>query len=273
LFQLIRKKHCRASAPGKKAYFWASRFIITYEIDISCLLALLLVPEPSAFNNQPMSIFPNPALFIAFTLACMPADGQVPRPRTFTVDDFPLTDRMLTAHYCDTCTLKSGGLCSIEKVWFTNKTLRQTLVYQLYTDDFHQDIFLFSNDDIPAAIMDHMELYDSTDNYASHQLRAKYFRGLLRFATLIARKYFVSDKGFALGDSLSKAINIYGKPDRRTVAHGVEVLEWEFEGENVYDGKKDLKGKPLAADNFGLKITMCFRNERLIGIAFQNAVP
>ena len=31
--------------------------------------------------------------------------------------------------------------------------------------------------------------------------------------------------------------------------------------------------KPLAADNFGLQITMCFRNERLIGLAFENAVP
>jgi hypothetical protein len=220
-----------------------------------------------------MRRFTKPAVFIAFTLVCMPAAGQVHSPRTFVVDDFPITDHMLTAHYCDTCSLKSGALRSIEKVWFTSKELRQTLVYQLYTDDFREDIFLFSNDDIPAAIMDHMELYDSTENYASHDLRAKYFKGLLRFATPIDRKYFVSEKGFALGDSLSKATKIYGKPDRRTAARGVEVLEWDFEGENTYDGKKDLKGKPLAADNFGLQITMCFRNERLIGIAFQNAVP
>jgi hypothetical protein len=220
-----------------------------------------------------MCIFLNPALFLAFTLICLPGAAQVSRPRTFTVDDFPVSDRMLTARYCDTCTLKSGALRSIEKVWFTSKELKQTLVYQLYTDDFREDIFLFSNDDIPAAIMDHMELYDSTENYASHDLRAIYFKGLLRFATPIDRKYFVSEKGFALGDSLSKATKIYGKPDRRTVARGVEALEWDFEGENTYDGKKDLKGKPLAADNFGLQIAMCFRNERLIGLAFQNAVP
>jgi hypothetical protein len=220
-----------------------------------------------------MSIFRDTAVFIAFTLLCMSAAGQLHRPRTFAVDDFPVTDHMLTVRYCDTCTLKSHELRSSEKVWFTNKALRQTLVYQLYTDNFHQDIFLFSNDDIPAAIMDHMELYDSTGNYASHRLRAKFFKGFLPFATPINRKYFVSEKGFVLGDSLQKAIKIYGKPDRRTLAHGVEVLEWEFEGENAYDGKKDLKGKPLAADNFGLQITMCFRNERLIGVAFQNAVP
>lgn len=220
-----------------------------------------------------MSIFRNHFVFIAFLLVCLPAEGQGGRPRTFAIDDFPVTDRMLTEHYCDTCTLKSGELRSIEKVWFTNKVLRQTLVYQLYTDNFHEDVFLFSNDDIPAAIMDQMELYDSTSNYASHQLRAKFFKGFLRFAIPTNKKYFVSKKSFAIGDSLWKAIKIYGEPDRRTLDHGVEVLQWEFEGENGYDGKKDLKGKPLAADSFGLQITMCFRKERLIGLAFENAVP
>lgn len=54
---------------------------------------------------------------------------------------------------------------------------------------------------------------------------------------------------------------------------GVTVLSWFFEGENSWDGKTDLHGRPLAAGSFGHTLTMCFRNNQLIGLAINNTVP
>jgi hypothetical protein len=210
-----------------------------------------------------------PFFLILATTLCAPAQ-QPHKPRLITVDDFSVPDAFF--HHCDGCTVKSGPVETTDHVWFTNKTLRQTLVFCLYTDGFHQGLYLFSNDDIPTAIIDSMEIIAGNE-LATNKQKEKYFRGFLPKATPIAAKYFRSEKGFILGDSSEKAIKAYGKPQRRTLTAGITVLSWTFTGENAWDGKTDLHGTPLAANNFGHQLTLCFRNNRLIGLAINNWVP
>lgn len=76
----------------------------------------------------------------------------------------------------------------------------------------------------------------------------------------INSKYFTSDKGLRLGDNKEKILKIYGQPDKRTTSKGIEVLEWNFVGDLLYDGKEDLKGKPLAKDNYGHQAYLLFKN-------------
>jgi hypothetical protein len=43
------------------------------------------------------------------------------------------------------------------------------------------------------------------------------------------------------------------------VKDGVEILEWSFVGDQLYNGKDDLKGKPLAEDSYGHQVNMHFK--------------
>lgn len=130
-----------------------------------------------------------------------------------------------------------------------------------------------------------MELYVSTNKFdtvfdsASFQLKKKYFDGFIKTSKFIKQSYFTSNKGFRLGDSKTKALKIYNKPDKIRKENGIEKLEWDFIGDNdllvhlATKEKIDLKGKPVAKDSFGHKIIMYFRENRLIGLIILNEIP
>ena len=192
--------------------------------------------------------------------------------KRFIVDDYPLTDDMF-GRDINGREIKSGGVISVDKVWFTNDTLRQTIVVELYTDNFRMAEFHFQNQDIPKGLIKRMELHVDAGDFASQQQKEKKFKGFIATATKISKKYFTTDKGFKLGDHKLKAVNIYGKPDKKTIENDIEVLEWDFEGDILYDGKTNLKGKPLAKDNYGHQTTMFFKGDKLIAIIFHNDIP
>ena len=118
-----------------------------------------------------------------------------------------------------------------------------------------------------------MELHIDGGKLASEEQKLKDFNGFLKQTTKISSTYFITEKGFRLGDTKQKAIDVYGKPDKQTLIAGVEKLEWEFVGDVFYDGKTDLKGKPLAKDSFGHQIVMYFKNGKLIGQILHNDIP
>jgi hypothetical protein len=196
-----------------------------------------------------------------------------PNIKRFTADDYSVTDEMLepNAHF-----RKSGEIFDGEGAWFSNDTLQQTLVFVLYTDYHRLATYHFLSSDIPAGIINRMELQEgqiNTGEPASGKIRQKYFRGFLTQTTKIVKDYFTSNKGFKLGDKKEKALKIYGKPDKTKKENGVEKCEWDFVGDILYDSKTDLKGKPLAKDNYGHQIIMFFRNNKLIGIILHNDIP
>ena len=188
----------------------------------------------------------------------------------FIVDDYPVTNEILgpNAH-----SRKSGEVIDGEGAWFTNDTLKQTLVFVLYTDYHRLVTYHFLNHDIPLGIIKRMELL--TDNYdlAADKLKQKHFRGFIEQAAKIGRQYFVTNKKFRLGDSKDKALKVYGKPAKISVDEGIEQYEWDFTGDILYDGKEKLKRNILAKDSFGHQTTMFFRNSKLIGLIFHNDIP
>jgi hypothetical protein len=192
--------------------------------------------------------------------------------KRFIVDDYPLRDRMF-GRDINGRKIKSGNIFSMDKVWFTNDTLKQTIVVELYTDNFRGVEFHFQNNDIPKALIIRMELHTSDGELASQQLKQKNFQGFIRAATKIPRGYFTTYKNFKLGDSKQKSLRVYGVPDKKSIEDGVEVFEWDFVGDILYYGKTDLKGKPLANDSYGHQATMMFRNNKLIAIILNNDIP
>lgn len=188
----------------------------------------------------------------------------------FTVDDYPVPTRMFVGNYHHR---ESGLSTSDDAAWFANDTLKQTLVFVLYTDFHRLDTYHFLNDDIPAALINNMELHTATGESATAKQKQKDFKGFLIQVKKIPQTYFVSNKGFKPGDSKEKAITVYGNPDISETSNGIEKDEWKFTGDINYDGKKNLNGKPLAEDSFGHKVTMFFRKNKLIGLIIHNDIP
>jgi hypothetical protein len=192
----------------------------------------------------------------------------------FTVDDFPVADSLLGSDSSNNGRkIESGGTISLDKAWFANDSLKQTLVFEIYTDDFRAASYLFNNKDIPDELIERMELNDDSGDTVSKEQKVRDFMGFLKKARQIGKNFFVTKKGLRLGDKQEKAQQIYGRPDYVKNADGVEEDNWLFVGENVFDGKADLKGKPLAKDSYGHQVTMFFRQGRLIGLILSNDIP
>jgi len=118
-----------------------------------------------------------------------------------------------------------------------------------------------------------MELADENGEPADDKSKQKVFSGFVKSSRQIDKKYFRSDKGFKLDDSKSKALQIYGKPDKISKRDSIEKYEWKFVGDPRFDPKKDKTKKPFAQDSFGYQVTMFFRNNKLIAIIIHNDIP
>ena len=195
--------------------------------------------------------------------------------KKFVVDDYPVTDEMLADKTSSNSSYKkqSGQTFSYDKAWFSNNTLKQTLVFELYTDYHRLVTYHFLDNDIPTDLINRMELHIDGGELASDKQKLKDFSGFLKQTTKINSSYFITDKGFRLGDTKQKAVETYGYPDKQTITDGIEKLEWLYIGDTSYDGKTDLKGKPLADKSFGHQILMYFRNGKLIGQILHNDIP
>ncbi|MBP8994803.1 MAG: hypothetical protein KBG30_13485 [Bacteroidales bacterium] len=195
--------------------------------------------------------------------------------KKFVVDDYPVTNEMLADKTSSNSSYKkqSGQTFSYDKAWFSNDTLKQTLVFELYTDYHRLVTYHFLDNDIPTDLINRMELHIDGGELASDKQKLKDFSGFLKQTTKINSSYFITDKGLRLGDTKQKAVETYGNPDKQTITDGIEKLEWLFIGDTSYDGKTDLKGKPLADNSFGHQILMYFRNGKLIGQILHNDIP
>jgi hypothetical protein len=187
-----------------------------------------------------------------------------------TPDDFPVTDLMLHEHGKK----ESGTLLSFDKAWFGNSALKQTLVFELYTDYHRFVTCLFNNNDIPPDLVERMELNVQGGKLAEHEERTKYFNGFIPQAKQVSADYFVSDKGFKSGSKKEKALHIYGQPDSCKIANGIEICEWRFEGDYTDEETPLVKtSKPRAKNSFGYSVTMYFREGKLIAMILFNDIP
>lgn len=218
----------------------------------------LIITFPYKNNNARVCLSDNNQIYSSDTLPKL------------VVDDYPVTDEMLGPN---AYSRKSGEISDVEGAWFSNDTLKQTLVFVLHTDYHRLVTYHFLNNDIPLGIIQRMELHTAGGELASDKLKQKYFKGFLAQTTKIGRSYFRTNQGFKLGDGKEKAFKVYGKPDKTTNVNGVEEYEWDFVGDILYDSKTKLKRKILAEDSFGHQTRMFFRNNKLIGIIFHNDIP
>ena len=195
---------------------------------------------------------------------------------SFIVDDFPVTNKMLSEAHA----IMTKEIIDSEGAWFSNDTLNQTLVFVTYTDYHRLITYHFLNSDIPKGIIERMQLNDrlkdgsfGLGDIASYKQKQNNFKGFIAQAKKISETYFTSKKGFKLGDSKEKALDVYGNPDSILIKNGVEKYEWDFIGDAFYCDTMDLKGKPLARNNYGHQIILFYRDNKLIGLILHNDIP
>ena len=198
--------------------------------------------------------------------------------KIFRVDDYPVTDSMLRCkdNY-SACELRYGGVVSLDKIWFGNRMLNQTLVVELATDQFRMNIYNFYNNDIPTELINSVELNVENGDTASRKQKIKSFKGFVDMSKQIDKRYFVTRKKLRLGDSIEKVSKIYGKPDKITISGNSEILEWDFQGDlygnEVYREKTNRKGKPSAEESFGHQLILFSRKGKIIALMFHNDIP
>jgi hypothetical protein len=205
--------------------------------------------------------------------------GQVDTLNKIITDDYPVTNNMFVGNYQQR---ESGEITSLDKAWFTNDTLKQTLVFELYTDYHRLNIFHFYNLDIPEELINNMELHVATGkfknifNIATIEQKQKYFRGFLDSSKSIYKSYFITTKGFKLGDYKVKALSIYGQPDSCRTSNGIEKCKWKFEGDYIESEENHSKmqtKRPFAENSFGFEVTMFFKADKLIAMILSNDIP
>jgi len=201
--------------------------------------------------------------------------------KTIIIDGYPVTNNMFRElHNANPLfKIQSGQIFSIEKAWFTNDTINQTLVFELYTD-FHRFItYLIRNDIIPDTLISQIQLYSLSNNtYSEVNLDQKkpYFQGFINSSKRINQRYFTSFKGIKLNDDKEKILKLYGHPDNIYMNKGIECNEWDFYGDEIYTANQkdiNLKGKPIAINSFGHHIKMYFNDNLLIALILINDIP
>lgn len=194
--------------------------------------------------------------------------------KRFVVDDYPVPDSLLYLNAGDDRRIKVGEIFSVDKAWLRNDSLDQTLVFEMYTDGFRNIIFHFLNNDIPDQLIDRVELHVESGDTATFKQQKTAFKGFIKKAAAISNgRYFITNKGIKLGDDMQKALDTYGRPHQLTRAGDIEILDWEYIGDQIYNGEQDLRGRPLAKDSYGHQVRMFFRNKKLIAYILHNDIP
>jgi hypothetical protein len=186
------------------------------------------------------------------------------------VDNYPIDDSLFKGNYG---MIESGEIHSIDKAWFTNDELQQTLIIELYTDYHRSMIYCFDSKNIPSALLRRMYLYQSGNKIATYELKEKHLKGLVSQAIKLERSRFVSNEGISIGMFKANAKARYGSPDKRAIEEGLEVLEWEYVGDTFYDPSVSPQKNVIAKDSYGHTVTMFFKADKLVGYILNNHIP
>ncbi len=189
--------------------------------------------------------------------------------KKFKKEGYPVTSDLFSQNQGE-YKLKKGRIFSLDKVWFTNVDLNQTLVILLHTDDYRLATYHFLNSDVAEDLINRIELHIKRKyifDLVKFRHKKKYLPRFIKSAKIIDSSYFTTTNGLRLGDSKSKILKLYGESDNIAVQNGVEKYEWRFEGDLIVQGCCPTE-KPVP--EFSQQAILLFRNDKLIGILFHN---
>ena len=189
--------------------------------------------------------------------------------KTFVPDDFPVTNEMFHKYSDER---DADDKLFMDKVWFSNDSSGNMLAYRLYTDNFRVSAILFSKNDVPAELLKEADLNNRVGSNSGTATTLMNLETSMKNAIKIKSSFFVTNKGFKLGDSKEKVFDYYGKPDRMIAAHGLESCSWNFVGDKFYEPGMDDFNRPIAINSYGYKMKFLFRKDKVVAILFFNEI-
>ncbi|MBE9601469.1 hypothetical protein [Pedobacter sp. MC2016-24] len=189
--------------------------------------------------------------------------------KPFFADNYPVTEKMFGKPTSNR-PVTTAHLRSENTAWFTNDSLKQTLMFVLFSDNSRIVTACFDNGNAPSEVFSNMDLSDNNNYPASKEDRLLYFKEFFVSAKKIDDKFFTSNMGFKIGDLKAKAIKRYGKPDSIKTVEGFEKYYWNPAGAQITRQnvpEKDL----LLIDEKKQFITMYFKNNKLATMILDNA--
>ena len=190
----------------------------------------------------------------------------------FIVDDLSITDELISNVPLET---DIGKLTSLDQVWFKNSNSNQVAVIVLNTDYSRASTLLFYNFSIPDAVLNRINLYNKT-TLATLEEKKKHINAFALNAKEIDETFFESNKKIKLGITKESAITIYNKPDTLIKSKNLEILKWDFSGDNyLIEHPEEIESnanKIIAKNSFGHKIELFFVDDKLIAMHLLNNV-
>jgi hypothetical protein len=192
----------------------------------------------------------------------------------FTPDDYSVTKGMLEKFHSN---ISIKDIYSYDKAWFINKELNEILIFELYTDYHRLAIYHCTTDFLFSDLINltkiHRKINPDTIVMADEISKMQSFQKLFSNAVEIDKSYFKTNQGISLGICKNDAIRKYGYPQKSTLLHGIEILNWDFMGEYVITetGEKP-KGK-IAKNSWGYHIVLYFKSDRLVALILKNDIP
>ncbi len=191
------------------------------------------------------------------------------------VEDYPLDNAMIYEKHKENYSQPSktkGYSTSKFQYWFTNDTLQQTLIFEMYSDGRRHKTIHFDNNKT-FVFFDQIEL-KTLVTHLDHKYPNRWkLNSHLKEAEKISSKYFCTDNRLKIGDSKNKALSIYGKPDNTNTQNEIEIFEWYFTGIGRWYDLQLINEKPLIVGNFLHKVSLYLKNDEIVGIILYNDIP
>lgn len=189
---------------------------------------------------------------------------------TIATDGFAITPRMLAEARYD-----AEAPYAFDGRWFNADGTDQVLAIEEHTDHHHLKVFLFRKGKAPDALIAELPFLGqgpTGQRMLADSVRRHWDR-LLRPLNELRPAQLTSRKGFTFGTPERAVIEAYGAPDSTWNDGPYTVRDWHFTGDGAYDGRTDLRGRPLAEGSFGHDVRLWTRGGRLVAYRLHNAIP
>jgi len=133
----------------------------------------------------------------------------------------------------DTHRIALGSDITLSGSLFSNDELRQCIYLEHYTDGMLPKMVLFSSKEAPDEVFEELAIHKGGE-FASLDDKKAYWPRIFAASTEVPAQHFQTVQGVRLGDDVSKAAKIFGKPHNQRQGSGMSIYEWGFPGGLYY---------------------------------------
>jgi hypothetical protein len=189
-------------------------------------------------------------------------------------DDYPVTNDMFKRNYHEK---NIAGVFSHEnEIYFKNTELNETLIFELYTDYYREAIYHFKADFLFPPLIKQIDLWQKKDGMHVLTDVDKKLQTIKKFidsSEEIDKSYFKTTQGIRLGINKEEAIKKYGIANSDAFLNDVEILKWDFQGDELLAATGEKPFGKIAKNSFGYHVIMYFKMNKLIAMILNNDIP